>query len=173
MRFGPVPRGEEVLTFDLSRVYYILHLDSMASSEVLNSVPSNGHINNVEDADNSVVHHLQHEDTSAKQGVSETGLQEVHTEPHDEPRSAQLEGTVQSPVLDNPTASQRAAPSSKVKPTGSPIKPSPPTSQTTTGKAPLSGPPTPQVKKVLASFVICDTVLCLFFSDTTTTCCRF
>lgn len=157
----------------------------MASSEVLNSLPSNGHINDVEDTDNSIVHHVQHEDTTStstsalepgdrpKQAVSETGLEEAHAEPQDEPRSAQLEGTVPSPVLDNPTASQPAAPSSKGKPTGSPIKRSAPNVQTAAGKAALSGPPTPQVKKVLTCFVICDTVPWLFFSDTPTTRCRF
>lgn len=119
----------------------------MAASEVLNSLPSNGHIKYVED--------LQHEDnTNPNQGVSETDLEEAQ----DKPRSAQLEGTVSSPVLDNPTASQ---PASKDKPTGSPIKPSASILQTATGKAALGGPPTPQVKKVLTSFRICDTPLWL------------
>jgi hypothetical protein len=128
----------------------------MASSEVLNSLPSNGHLDNVQREDT----------TSSKQGISETDLEEAQ----DEPRSAQLEGTVSSPVLDNPTAGQ---PLSKGKPTGSPIKPSVPILQTATGKAALSGPPTPQVKKVLARFMTCDTVLWLFFSDTPTLRYRF
>ena len=107
---------------------------------------------------------LEHEDTTStsaiepadrpEHDVSETGLEEAHTERHEQPRSAQPEGTVTSPVLDSPPAGQPAAPSSKDKPTGSPTKRPAPTVHTAIGKAAVSSPPTPQVKKVLARFVL-------------------
>jgi hypothetical protein len=140
-----------------------LHLHLMASSEVLHTDPTNGHINYAGHADNSDVRDVEHEDTTntsavkptdrPEQGVSVTGFEEAHTEQHEEPQSAQPEGTAPSPVLDHPTDSQPTAPSSQHKPTGSPTKRPPPTVQTSTGKSTVSGPPTPQVKKVLVRFV--------------------
>ncbi|KAI0257659.1 hypothetical protein BJV78DRAFT_1272599 [Lactifluus subvellereus] len=130
----------------------------MATSEVLHTHPTNGHINYAGDSD---LRGLEHEDTTSmsaiesadrpEQDVSEAGLEEAHTERHEQPRSAQPEGTVTSPVLDNPPAGQPVAPSSKDKPADSPTKRPVTTVQTTIGKAAVSGPPTPQVKKILNS----------------------
>ena len=154
----------------------------MASSDVLHAHPTNGFVG---DSDNSDVRGLEHEDTTStsaiepadrpEQDVSETGPEEAHTQRHEQPRSAQPEGTVTSPVLVNPPAAQPVAPSPKDKPTGSPTKRPAPTVHTTIGKAAVSSPPTPQVKKVLARFCsfVAQTVLWLFFSDTHHTRCRF
>ncbi|KAH8998859.1 hypothetical protein EDB86DRAFT_2910538 [Lactarius hatsudake] len=109
----------------------------MASSEPQETLAINGHVNHAEDVDNSDVRKGEHTGSvepvnDSEQGVSEIGLGQ----------SAQPEEPVVSPVLD---ASQPVG-QSKDKP----AKRTVPTLQTATAKT-ASGPPTPQVKKVLNS----------------------
>lgn len=110
----------------------------MASSEPQETLAINGHVNHAEDADNSDVRKGEHTGSvepvnDSEQGVSEIGLGQ----------SAQPEEPVVSPVLD---ASQPVG-QSKDKP----AKRTVPTLQTATAKTTASGPPTPQVKKILNS----------------------
>ena len=134
----------------------------MASSEVQQTLPTNGHIHPGNDEDNSHSCDVGHEDTTGpslaepadrpEQDIPGTGLEETAAAQHEQLRSglAQPEETAASPVLDTPPAVQSAA-SSKLKPTTSPTKRPTPTVQTTATKG-ASGPPTPQVKKVSTHF---------------------
>jgi hypothetical protein len=130
----------------------------MASSEVQQAFPTNGHAHPAEDAD---PRGAEHEDTTGSttaeptdrpEHIPETTLEDAGATQHEQPRSVQPEETAVSPVLDNPPAGQSAA-SSKLKPTNSPSKRPIPTVQTTATKG-ASGPPTPQVKKVFTYIVI-------------------
>ena len=129
---GPVPK----LTF-------VSHLTSMASSDIQQALPSNGHVHDAQLCD-----------------VETTGSNPV--EPRDRPeheeqvRSAQP-GTPEPPA----TASEKGNPLTS--PTKRPtLSVHPPTR----GE---SGPPTPQVKKVLSSFPL----LFHSLSDTHFSHCRF
>ncbi|KAH9039917.1 hypothetical protein EDB84DRAFT_1476973 [Lactarius hengduanensis] len=110
----------------------------MASSEPQDTIAINGHVDHAEDADNSDVRKGEPTGSvepvnDSEQGVSGIGLGQ----------SAQPEEPVVSPVLD---ASQPVG-QSKDKPTKRTV----PTLQTATAKTTASGPPTPQVKKILNS----------------------
>jgi hypothetical protein len=131
----------------------------MASSEVQQAFPTNGHAHPA--ADNSDQCGAEHEDTTGSspagptdrpEHTPETTLEDAGATQHEQPRSAQPEETAVSPVLDNPPAGQSAA-SSKLKPTNSPSKRPIPAVQTTATRG-ASGPPTPQVKKVFTYTVI-------------------
>ena len=127
----------------------------MASSEVQQAFPTNGHIRRADDQDDLC--DVEHEDTTGsslvqptdrpEQDTPETGLEEAGTAQHEQLRSAQPEEVTAPPVLDDAPA----AVSSKQKLTASPTKRPTPTVQTTTTKG-ASGPPTPQVKKVFTYF---------------------
>jgi hypothetical protein len=97
----------------------------MASSDVQETLPTNGHGHHPGDADNAQVCNVEHEDTAGTKQV----------------RSAESEA--EPPRSDDHPASQSAL--GKHKPSTSPAKRPPPVHPTT--KA-ASGPPTPQVKKV-------------------------
>jgi hypothetical protein len=139
-------------------------LEPMASPEVQQALPTNGHIHPADDQANSHSCDVGREDTmdaspvepTARPGqdIPATGLEEAATAQHEQLRSgvAQPEEAAASPVLDKPPVVQSAA-SSKQKPTTSLTKRPPPTVQTTTTKG-ASGPPTPQVKKVFTHFFL-------------------
>ena len=123
----------------------------MASSEVQQPFPTNGHVHPTD---------VEHEDTTGcspveppdrpVQDIPEIGLEDAGTAQHEQPRSAQPEEIATSPVLDNPPTVPSAV-SSKHKLATSPTKRPTPTVQTTTTKG-ASAPPTPQVKKVFTHF---------------------
>ncbi|KAH9984657.1 hypothetical protein BJV74DRAFT_931690 [Russula compacta] len=129
----------------------------MASSEVQQALPTNGHVHLTKDADSSHLRDAEHEQSTGSNPVEPTdhpeqvdGLEEAGTAAqHEQLRSAQPKESAASPVLDNPPAGQSAV-SLKLKPTTSPTKRPTPTVQATTAKS-VSGPPTPQVKKILNS----------------------
>lgn len=132
----------------------------MASSEVQQAFPTNGHIHPADDQDNPLPCDVEHEDTTGSslveptdrpgQDTPEIRPEEAGTAQHEQLRSAQPEEITASPVLDNPPAAQSAV-SLKHKLTASPTKRPTPTVQTTATKG-ASGPPTPQVKKVFTYF---------------------
>jgi hypothetical protein len=102
----------------------------MASSDVQEALPTNGHVHHADDADHAQLCDVGHEDT--------TGTNPV--EPRDGPEQ---EKRAESETEQHP-ASQSAP--DKHKPSASPAKR--PLSVHTSTKG-ASGPPTPQVKKVL------------------------
>lgn len=132
----------------------------MASSEVQQTFPINGHVHLAKDADSSHLRDVEHEQSTGSGPVEPTdrpeqddSLEEAGTAQHEQLRSAQAKESAAPPVLDNPPAGQSAV-SSKLKPTStSPAKRPTPTVQTTTAKS-ASAPPTPQVKKVFTYSVI-------------------
>lgn len=99
----------------------------MASSDIQEALPTNGHVNHAGDGDNAQL-------CDDNMG---TNLVEARQE-----RSAQSLG--EPPLSENHPAIQSAP--DKHKPFTSPAKRLPPVHTTTKG---TSGPPTPQVKKVL------------------------
>lgn len=100
----------------------------MASSEAL---PTNGHVRHPDGADNAQLCDVEHEDTTGTKPVEPKQV-----------RSAETEG--EPLALDDHPASQ--SPLDKHKQPTSPAKRPPPVHTATKG---VSGPPTPQVKKVL------------------------
>jgi len=100
----------------------------MASSEAL---PTNGHVHHPDDGDNAQLCDVKHEDTT---GTNPAEPKQV--------RSAESEG---EPLASNDHPASQS-PSDKHKPSTSPSKRPPPVHTTAKG---TSGPPTPQVKKVL------------------------
>ena len=100
----------------------------MASSEAL---PTNGHVHHPDDADNAQLCDVEHEDTTGTKPVEPKVV-----------RSAESEG--EPLILDDHPASQSAP--DKLKLSTSPAKRPPPVHTTAKG---VSGPSTPQVKKVL------------------------
>jgi hypothetical protein len=100
----------------------------MASSEAL---PTNGHVHHPDDADNAQLCDVEHEDTTGTNAVEPKQV-----------RSAQSEA---EPLLSDDHPASQSAPD-KHKPSTSPAKRPLPVNTTTKG---ASGPPTPQVKKVL------------------------
>jgi len=105
----------------------------MASSDVQEALPTNGHLHHSDDADNAQLCDVEHEDA--------TGTNPV--EPRDRPEQGKEVRPAASESEHHP-ASQSAP--DKHKPSTSPAK-RPLAVHTTTKGA--SGPPTPQVKKVL------------------------
>jgi hypothetical protein len=103
----------------------------MASSDVQETLPTNGHVHHPGDGDNAQLRNVEHEDTT---GTSPVEPKQV--------RSAESEA--EPPRSDDHPASHSVL--DKYKPSTSPAKRPPPVHPTT--KA-ASGPPTPQVKKVL------------------------
>jgi hypothetical protein len=105
----------------------------MASSDVQEVLPTNGHVHQPDDADNARLCDVEHEDT--------TGTNPV--EPRDRPEQEKQLRPAPSDSEHHP-ASQSAP--DKHKPSTSPAKRPLPVHTTTKGPP---GPPTPQVKKVL------------------------
>ena len=123
----------------------------MASSEeAQETLAANGHVNAEEGADNSDIRNGEHTVNDSEDGVSKSSLGQ----------SAQLEELAVSPILDTAAASQPGG-QSKEKPT----KRAAPALQTAAVKTAASGPPTPQVKKVIKPFVISLRARC-FYSPT-------
>ncbi|KAF8507197.1 hypothetical protein F5888DRAFT_1602878 [Russula emetica] len=102
----------------------------MASSEAL---PTNGHVHHPDGADNAQLCDVEHEDTTGTNPVEPKQV-----------RSAQSEA---EPLLSDDHPASQSAPD-KHKPSTSPAKRPLPVNTTTKG---ASGPPTPQVKKILNS----------------------
>jgi len=103
----------------------------MASPDVQEALPTNGHVDHPDGGDNAQLCDVEHEDTMGTTNPVEPK----------QVRSAEAEG---EPLLSEDHPASQSAPD-KHKPSTSPAKRPPPVHSTAKG---ASGPPTPQVKKV-------------------------